>query len=283
MLKGTQRRLVVGGLALTTLASVALVELPTAAPAAGFPPGHKVFTFNYKVVATTRIAKLKKAFSPPVGTYKGAIDLVTGQLKGGIKLPAIVPGSAPGPVGRHRGDHASEAGHRSPRRVQLEGERGDDVRHAHRHRLRTVGERRAGGCAATAHAPTAHASDPPGPASDTPRNAPDTPDAHAPEPSRNPARNAAGEPGRQVVRIREADHARPASGVARPVRPRVRSSPGSSRSRSSSVRGCNRVAQPGASGARQHLLGRSDTAVVDTDVPADHAAVVCRSRCLRFP
>jgi hypothetical protein len=83
LLKGTQRRLVVALAALAALTPVALVELPAAA----FPPGHKVFNFDYKVVSKTYFAKVKQAIAPPAGTFKGGVDLVNGQLKGGIKLP----------------------------------------------------------------------------------------------------------------------------------------------------------------------------------------------------
>ena len=83
LLKGTQRRLVVASVALAVLTPVALLELPAAA----FPPGHKVFNFDYKVVAKTYFAKVKQAIAPPAGSFKGSVDLVTGQLNGGIKLP----------------------------------------------------------------------------------------------------------------------------------------------------------------------------------------------------
>ena len=67
------------------LAPIALVELPAAA----FPPGHKVFTFNFNVASKSRIAKMKQTISPPMGTFKGGLDTVTGQLNGGLKLPNV--------------------------------------------------------------------------------------------------------------------------------------------------------------------------------------------------
>jgi hypothetical protein len=88
MRKGTQRRLAIGALALTTAAFAGVA----AQPASAFPPGHKVFNFNYKLETSTRIAKLKKTISPPVGTFSGGVDLVTGAIKGAVKLPPVTFG-----------------------------------------------------------------------------------------------------------------------------------------------------------------------------------------------
>ncbi len=96
-MKGTQRRLAVALVALAALTPIALVEMPAAA----FPPGHKAFTFNFKVASKSRIAKLKQTISPPMGTFKGQIDTVTGELTGGLKLPNTtfaIPGGGLGRV-----------------------------------------------------------------------------------------------------------------------------------------------------------------------------------------
>ena len=82
-MKGTQRRLAVALVVVAALTPIALVEMPASA----FPPGHKAFTFNFKVASKSKIAKLKQTISPPMGTFKGQIDTVTGQLNGGLKLP----------------------------------------------------------------------------------------------------------------------------------------------------------------------------------------------------
>jgi len=85
MLQGTRRRLTVAIAALTALTPAAFMLIER--PASAFPPGHSVYSFNDGFLASTRVAKLKQVISPPAGTFKGGIDLVTGQLKGDIKLP----------------------------------------------------------------------------------------------------------------------------------------------------------------------------------------------------
>ena len=77
------------------LTPVALVALPASA----FPPGHKVFTFNFNVATKSRIAKLKQTVTPPTGTFKGGLDVVTGQLNGGMKLPNFTFSAPTGGLG----------------------------------------------------------------------------------------------------------------------------------------------------------------------------------------
>ena len=71
--------------------SVAALVLPivgSAQPAQAFPKGDFVFTFAYKVKASTTIKKLNQTISPPPGTFKGGIDIDKGGvLLGHIKLP----------------------------------------------------------------------------------------------------------------------------------------------------------------------------------------------------
>ncbi|MGO9876520.1 MAG: hypothetical protein ACLPVY_22315 [Acidimicrobiia bacterium] len=69
----------------TALAPVALF----AQPASAFPPGDALYTFKYKVVATTFIKKADLTLTTPPGVFQGAIDLNTGQLKGSIALPNV--------------------------------------------------------------------------------------------------------------------------------------------------------------------------------------------------
>ena len=84
MLKGTQRRLAVLVMAITALSPLALL----ARPASAFPPGDSVSPFSDQMLAATHLAALGQTVSPPAGTFKGGIDTVTGQLQGGMKLPA---------------------------------------------------------------------------------------------------------------------------------------------------------------------------------------------------
>jgi hypothetical protein len=68
---------------LSALAPVTLL----ASPASAFPAGDPVYTFKYKVVATTFIKKSNMTITAPPGIFQGGIDLSTGQLKGSITLP----------------------------------------------------------------------------------------------------------------------------------------------------------------------------------------------------
>ncbi len=83
MSKRTPRTLAAVVLTLTALAPVTM----WASPASAFPKGDPIYTFKYKVVATTHIAKASLTMSPPPGIFKGGIDLSTGQLQGSIALP----------------------------------------------------------------------------------------------------------------------------------------------------------------------------------------------------
>jgi hypothetical protein len=73
------------GVALAVAALAGPVVL--AQPASAFPKGDPVYQFKYKVVATSTIKKAGLTMSPPPGTFKGGIDLSTGQLLGSISLP----------------------------------------------------------------------------------------------------------------------------------------------------------------------------------------------------
>jgi hypothetical protein len=84
-MQGTQRRLAVTVVAVTALSPVALFVRPASA----FPPGDPVSTFDYHVIASTHLAKLKETISPAAGTFKGSIDRKTGQLKGVMALPPV--------------------------------------------------------------------------------------------------------------------------------------------------------------------------------------------------
>jgi hypothetical protein len=83
MSRKTRRRLAGTLLTLVAISPIALV----AQPAAAFPKGDSVFSFNYQVVATATIKKANLTMSPPPGVFKGGIDLDTGKLKGTISLP----------------------------------------------------------------------------------------------------------------------------------------------------------------------------------------------------
>ncbi|MGO9874848.1 MAG: hypothetical protein ACLPVY_13725 [Acidimicrobiia bacterium] len=83
--KGTQRRLAIGALLVTALGSTAFIEQPASA----FPRGHKVYNFSYKLRTETRFARLQQTLAPPIGSYTGGIDMVTGATKGSIKLPPV--------------------------------------------------------------------------------------------------------------------------------------------------------------------------------------------------
>jgi hypothetical protein len=87
MLKGTQRRVAVAAVAFTAITPAALMLVER--PASAFPPGHSVYSFKDQFLASTRVAKLKQTIAPGAGTFIGGIDLVTGQLKGDIKLPNV--------------------------------------------------------------------------------------------------------------------------------------------------------------------------------------------------
>jgi hypothetical protein len=68
----------------------ALAPLVAAQPASAFPKGDSVFSFNYKVIASTHIKKLNQTITtPPGGRFNGQIDFDTAQLQGNIKLPPI--------------------------------------------------------------------------------------------------------------------------------------------------------------------------------------------------
>jgi hypothetical protein len=58
-------------------------------PASAFPAGDPIYTFKYKVVATTFIKRANLTLTTPPGLFKGGIDLRTGQLKGSISLPPV--------------------------------------------------------------------------------------------------------------------------------------------------------------------------------------------------
>jgi hypothetical protein len=85
MLKGTQRRFAVVVVGVTALSPVVLLVRPAVA----FPPGDPVSTFNYHVMTSTHVAKLKQTISPASGTFKGSIDRKTGQLKGVMTLRPV--------------------------------------------------------------------------------------------------------------------------------------------------------------------------------------------------
>jgi len=83
--KGTQRRLAIGALLVTALGSTAFVEQPASA----FPRGDKVYNFSDKLRTETRFARLQQTLAPPIGSYTGGIDMVTGATKGTMKLPPV--------------------------------------------------------------------------------------------------------------------------------------------------------------------------------------------------
>ena len=72
-------------LGVLTIPLFALVVTATAvAPASAANP---TFAFNWKVNASTHLAKLDQTVKVPQGTFSGQVDLVTGKLTGSIKLP----------------------------------------------------------------------------------------------------------------------------------------------------------------------------------------------------
>lgn len=85
MKKRTKRRLAGTVVAVLTLAPTALLT----SPASAFPKGDPVYTFKYKIVATTFIKKANLTLTTRPGIFKGGIDLSTGQLKGTISLPNV--------------------------------------------------------------------------------------------------------------------------------------------------------------------------------------------------
>jgi hypothetical protein len=86
MTKRTHRRLTGMILVATALAPATLL----ATPASAFPKGDPVYTFKYKIVATTHIKRSDTTMTTPPGVFKGGIDLANGQLKGTIALPDVV-------------------------------------------------------------------------------------------------------------------------------------------------------------------------------------------------
>jgi hypothetical protein len=72
-----------GIVAMTIFSSVAL----DAQGADAFSFKDPVFAFAYHVDATTQIKKLNQTIDVKGGTFKGYIDLATGELIGAIKLP----------------------------------------------------------------------------------------------------------------------------------------------------------------------------------------------------
>ena len=85
MTKRTKRRLKAMVLVLSALAPVTLLTTPASA----FPKGDPVYSFKYKIVATTFIKKAGLTLTTDPGIFKGGIDLSTGQLTGSISLPNV--------------------------------------------------------------------------------------------------------------------------------------------------------------------------------------------------
>ena len=48
-----------------------------------------MIAFAYKIRASTHIKKLNQTITPPVGTFKGEIDIEQQRLQGSIKLPPV--------------------------------------------------------------------------------------------------------------------------------------------------------------------------------------------------
>jgi len=69
------------------VASTLAAATVTSGPASAFPKGDPVFSFKYKVVATTHIKRENLTITAGPGLFQGGIDLATGQLKGSISLP----------------------------------------------------------------------------------------------------------------------------------------------------------------------------------------------------
>jgi hypothetical protein len=82
MRRGVRHAAVACGLTFAVLAPALFAQ-----PASAFPPGDAVYTFKYKVVATTFVKKANLTITPPPGLFTGGIDLSTGRLKGDITLP----------------------------------------------------------------------------------------------------------------------------------------------------------------------------------------------------
>ena len=79
-----RRRLAVMVVALTVWSSLAL----DVQAAAGFPPGHLIFFFDYTVNASTHMQKLNQTITVPPGRFTGGIDLTAGgALVGNMSLP----------------------------------------------------------------------------------------------------------------------------------------------------------------------------------------------------
>src|ERR1700674_4152944 len=70
------------------LAALAPVTVLTS-PASAFPAGDPIYTFKYKIVATTHIKRADLTLTTAPGIFKGGIDLPNGQLKGSISLPDV--------------------------------------------------------------------------------------------------------------------------------------------------------------------------------------------------
>ncbi len=85
MTKGTRRTLASIVVVLAALGPVTFLT----SPASAFPAGDPVYTFKYKIVATTHIEKANLTLTTAPGIFKGGIDLSTGQLKGSISLPNV--------------------------------------------------------------------------------------------------------------------------------------------------------------------------------------------------
>ena len=84
-LQGSRRRF--AGIALAVAACIPAVVIAPAADA--FPKGDTIIGFAYKIRATTTIKKLNQTITPPVGTFKGEIDIEQQRLQGSIKLPKV--------------------------------------------------------------------------------------------------------------------------------------------------------------------------------------------------
>jgi len=62
----------------------AVLSVVAASPAGAADP---TFPFDWKVDATTHLAKLNQTVTVPTGSFVGSVDLLTGELTGHISLP----------------------------------------------------------------------------------------------------------------------------------------------------------------------------------------------------